>query len=60
MTILIMSKARLQQDKPVMEAKNVDLSKRVKTFGGGGGNIIGEFIGNDNFAKQFYQRQKYV
>jgi len=59
MTILVMSKARLQQDKPVMEAKNVDLSQRVKTFGGGGGNIIGEFIGNDNFAKQFYQRQKY-
>lgn len=60
MTIQIVSKALLEKDKPVAPFKEgFDITKKVRVAGAGAGGIVAEFIGSDNFAKQFYERQRY-
>ncbi|MCL4255988.1 MAG: hypothetical protein KJ043_19680 [Anaerolineae bacterium] len=60
MTIQIVSKALLEKDKPIAPFKEgFDITKKVRVAGSRAGGIVAEFIGSDNFAKQFYERQRY-
>lgn len=68
MTIQVFSKALLEKTRPTASINEMrDATGKVREFNlrdhvrpiGGGSGIVAEFIGNDSFAKQFYQRQRY-
>lgn len=58
MPIELVSKIALAKDKPKAGfKKGFDINTKVRVAEGGG--RIAEFIGSDNFASQFYERQEY-
>ncbi len=68
MAIQVISKALLEKKRPTVSVKEMrDVTGKVREFNlrdhvrpvGGVNGVVAEFIGNDSFAKQFYERQRY-
>lgn len=58
--IPLISKITLAKDRPKSGfAEGFNIQSKIKMLGEGNGGRIAEFLGNDSFAKQFYERQRY-